>query len=177
MNESIYAVLHNTRKQAYIGKTSSTVQQRWAQHLASAAAGEDKLLFEELRHAPNEWDIIECETSSTASEQHWITVFRAEGYSLLNVAAGNRKPAKKRDGKAEALNRQGLAGALPRWEQPKGDPIAMEAMRLAELQRVRDYVKNYLGDEPIPESYAAQQLRQLRERSATSGRQGLIRNK
>jgi hypothetical protein len=108
--ERIYAVVHATRKQAYIGRTYETLQDRWQKHLLAAARGEDKLLFEELRHAPNEWDILECEFSETASEDEWCQRFLDDGYTLLNETGGNRKPPKRRDTEKEAELKKVLAG-------------------------------------------------------------------
>lgn len=112
--ERIYAVCHATRRQAYVGRTYETLQERWQKHLLAAARGEEKALFEELRHAPNEWDIIECEFSPTASEAEWCQRFLDDGYTLLNEVGGNRKAPKRRDVKQEAETKKLLAGpALP----------------------------------------------------------------
>ena len=162
--ETVYAVLHQTRKSAYIGKTCLTIGERFAQHLRSAAAGEDKPLFEELRHAPQEWDIIECETSDTASEQHWIAQFKNDDYTLLNVAAGNTKPAKARDTAKEKAAQEALRGARLRWEQPKLDEAAAALAREAEQERVKAHVAQFIADnggsEPL--TYAQQVLATIR---------------
>lgn len=94
--ELIYAIIHSTKPMAYIGRTSRSLNERWAEHLSSAAVGTDKLLYEEMRHAPHEWEIVECELSETASEAEWMQKFTDDGFTLLNQTGGNRVQPKRR---------------------------------------------------------------------------------
>lgn len=91
--DRIYAIVHRTRKEAYLGRTSQALEARWNQHLRDAANPfYEKRLSEALRHEPLDFDIIECEHSDTASEADWMQRFADDGYELLNTAGGNKKP-------------------------------------------------------------------------------------
>jgi len=43
-----------------------------------------KTLYERMRHEPDQWVIVECEYSETASEAAWLEAFRDDGYAILN---------------------------------------------------------------------------------------------
>jgi hypothetical protein len=109
----VYAVIHDARKEAYIGRTFRSVEARWSEHQRSAQEGEDKLLYEAMRIEPTHFDVIECECSDSASEAEWMTRFEVEGYRLLNETGGNRYVAKTRDKDKERQTRALLAGAKP----------------------------------------------------------------
>jgi len=132
--DRIYAIVHQSRKQAYVGRTFMTLEARWQRHLLAAARGEEKLLFEELRHAPQEWDILECEHSETASEAEWIAKFEADGYSMLNEVGGNRKAPKRRDTAHEAEVKAVLEGVV----QPKLPSEEEKAVFRAYMKKQRD---------------------------------------
>jgi hypothetical protein len=94
---TIYAIVHKTKRLAYVGMTVRPIKARYQQHLRDAAAGRShKSLAEALRHEPDGFDLIECESSETASEARWMKVFVDDGYTLLNDTGGNAKAAKKR---------------------------------------------------------------------------------
>lgn len=125
--ENIYAVLHKTKKLAYVGRTYQTIEERWAQHLRDASNPHyEKRLAEALRHEPDEFEIVLCEQSETASEHEWMQHFQEEGYELLNATGGNRKPPKKATGEVIAwkarpiyipTNRRGVSMAQITQEQ------------------------------------------------------------
>jgi len=99
--ERIYAICNTTRKEAYVGRTSRTIEQRWQQHLADARNPfYEKRLSEALRHDPEAWTIDLCEEGDSfteASEAEWMQRFVADGWTLLNTAAGAKRAPKRRD--------------------------------------------------------------------------------
>lgn len=111
--DTIYVIVHKTKKTAYVGRTSRTTEQRFAQHLADAANPfYEKRLSEALRHDRDGFEVIECERSETASEAEWMQRFIDDGYELLNERAGDRGVQKRRDTEREREVRQALEGRL-----------------------------------------------------------------
>lgn len=135
--ERIYAVIHQTRKEAYIGRTHQALADRWAQHLRCAAAGVDKRLYEAIRFEPLAFDIMLCEESPTASEAKWTAIFEDEGYALLNQIGGNAKAPKPRDVQQERQTATLLSGATP-YVQPVMDPVVAAANREKQAIRARE---------------------------------------
>jgi len=102
MTERIYAVVHRTKKLAYVGRTSRRFEERWKEHLADAANPlYSKKLAEYLRYEGDEFEFLECEESETASEHEWEQRFQADGYELLNVGGTNRGAPKQRRSERE----------------------------------------------------------------------------
>jgi hypothetical protein len=95
--DTVYAVIHKEKKLAYIGRTNRSMLMRWKEHRVAAREGDSSLpVYEAMRHDPDGFEIINCETSKTASEAKWMQTFIDDGYTLLNATGGNTKPLPKR---------------------------------------------------------------------------------
>lgn len=113
--ERIYAIVHATKKLVYVGRTYRSLNQRWIEHLEGAAdLSNPKLLYEAMRFEPDAFEILECECSSTAIEEHWVQVFQDEGYTLLNEKGANRYQPRRRNKDLERAWREANAQAYGR---------------------------------------------------------------
>lgn len=98
MKDRIYAIVNLNANEVYVGRTYRTLVERWLEHLKAAAdSNSSKTLYERLRHAPDAFEILECEYSETASEAEWVEKFKREGYTILNDTGANRTKPKARD--------------------------------------------------------------------------------
>lgn len=135
--ERIYVILHDTKKLAYVGRTSKTIEQRFAQHLADAANPYyEKRLSEALRHEPDAWHVELCDEgdeATEASEATWMERFEAEGYVLLNTAAGAKRAPKRQRTEREGWEERPVFVPLSRTGVSLGKISQAEADELNSL--------------------------------------------
>lgn len=67
----------------------------------SGDGASSKTLYERMMHEPNQWVIVECEYSETATEAAWLEAFRNDGYTILNDTGCNARKPKRSRGDAE----------------------------------------------------------------------------
>lgn len=112
--ENIYALAYGPEDAPtffYVGKTSQTVEQRFAQHVRGFNDPLDhKPAYEFWRHLPEDVEvraILLDTTDSGLTEQDYVRALILEGHPLTNANLGNSKVAKKRTKSTFAeLNRQ-----------------------------------------------------------------------
>lgn len=83
----------------YVGKTSRSVEQRFAEHLRDATlATSSKSLYEVMRHAGiDQFKVLLLDTTDSGlTEQDYVRALILEGHPLTNANLGNSKVAKKR---------------------------------------------------------------------------------
>lgn len=125
--ERIYAIVHLDRREAYIGRTDRTLKERFKEHLKIAASGDIRMLYAELRHAPQLWEILECEVGPYASEARWVQLFKDEGYNVLNLNRGTRSAPKVRIKDRHSAFEKPLRIASPAQQKPR--PGLMKMVR------------------------------------------------
>ncbi len=112
MTETIYCIANQATMEAYVGRTYQSVGERWSQHIWGAWKGKaEGKLAEAIRHAPEDFEFLVLEQSQTASEAHWMSQLKSEGWTLLNETGGNRRKPKQRDTAAERAWRDANAAA------------------------------------------------------------------
>lgn len=101
--ERIYALAHGPEDSPtifYVGKTSQSVEQRFAQHVRGFNDPFDsKRAYDYWRHLPDDVEVraILLDTTDTGlTEQDYVRALILEGHPLTNANLGNSKVAKKR---------------------------------------------------------------------------------
>lgn len=149
--ETIYCIANQKAMACYIGRTYQSVGERWEQHIWGAWKGKtESKLAEAIRHAPDDFEFLVLEQSTTASESVWMDQLKSEGWTLLNETGGNAKPPKRRNTDKERAWRDANAAA-------NGAAIASEARAAGKpVQSFQEWFDEHWGDRPEPwERFAA----------------------